>query len=116
MDDKECAERYLKKIEYATSREVEFTLTFAEFKKLMARKKCAYTGISLTFKRPGMNSLATDKEIDRIDNSKGYIKGNVVTVSHCANKLKSRFENPTSQISFKEMKMFCKSMEKLGLC
>lgn len=116
MNDLDLARRYISKTEWAKERNLEFLISFSDFKRLMLRKKCAYTGIELTFKVPGSTSRATDKEIDRIDNTLGYVKGNVITVSHCANKLKSRFENPVSKLSFKEMKLFTKSMEKLGLC
>lgn len=51
-------------------------------------KVCPVLG--LTYKR-GVNGtpIDTSPTIDRIDNSKGYIKGNVVVVSYLANRIKS---------------------------
>jgi hypothetical protein len=36
----------------------------------------------------------TDITIDRIDNTKGYVPGNVMAISRMANNFKSIFENP----------------------
>jgi len=51
-------------------------------------KACPVLGI--TFKR-GINGnpLDTSPTIDRIDNSKGYVKGNVVVISYLANRIKT---------------------------
>jgi hypothetical protein len=51
-------------------------------------KVCPVLGVA--FKR-GVNGSAIDTSptIDRIDNSKGYVKGNVVVVSYLANRIKS---------------------------
>lgn len=46
--------------------------------------------LGIAFKR-GVNGtpIDTSPTIDRVDNSKGYIKGNVVVVSYLANRIKS---------------------------
>ncbi len=53
-------------------------------------RKCALSGVNLTF-----NSKATIKDgnasLDRIDSSKGYIKGNVQWVHKRVNKMKSNY-------------------------
>ena len=53
--------------------------------------------------RPEKHSL------DRIDNSKGYVKGNVIAVSNVANNFKSIFENPVYKM---DMKMATKKLMK----
>lgn len=55
---------------------------------------CPVLGIPLTFglgKGEGQSMMARDSRasLDRIDNDKGYVPGNVVVVSYRANRLKS---------------------------
>jgi hypothetical protein len=60
--------------------------------------KCYYTGEKLSFDNYGTNpNFAT---IDRLDPSKGYVKGNVVFCSSIANKVKQN-------LSFPELKSIC---------
>lgn len=47
--------------------------------------KCAYSNVELTQSK----SKIINMSIDRIDNSKGYIKGNVVWVSSIVNSMKN---------------------------
>lgn len=54
----------------------------------------------LTVPRAGKQALTTDITIDRIDNTKGYVKGNVMAISNRANNLKSIFENPEYGMDF----------------
>lgn len=46
--------------------------------------KCAYTGIELK-----IGNKLTNPTIDRIDSSKGYIKGNIVICTEFANTAKN---------------------------
>lgn len=59
----------------AKSRGLDFNLNFATVKKLMSAKKCFYTGVA--FQKNGPFA----RTIDRIDTSKGYVKGNVVAAT-----------------------------------
>jgi hypothetical protein len=47
--------------------------------------KCSISGEELTFHK---NNLSTNLSIDRIDSSKGYIKGNIQLVCHYVNIMK----------------------------
>lgn len=84
MNDGDYAAKYLAKIRSTTDRGIEFTLTFNEYKRLLKIKRCFYTRDTLTF-HPGLpNSFS----LDRIDASKGYIKGNVVACTSDMNRKK----------------------------
>ena len=60
--------------------------------------ECALTGDSLEFKRGGQNWLGKwcnpkSCTVDRIDSSKGYVKGNIQLVTWEANCLKQHLDN-----------------------
>lgn len=95
------ARYYANKITSCKNRKISFELTFAEVKSLMKRKRCAYTGILMT-KSKGSEQIATDFTIDRIDNSKGYVKGNVVACCYAANSFKGTVENITDTLSLRD--------------
>lgn len=88
-----CARHLQWKAENAKKRGIEFNLTFTSMKNLMSSKRCYYTGIILTKSTGKEGELKlSDFTIDRIDGSKGYIKGNVVACCYGANQMKSQFE------------------------
>lgn len=63
---------------------------------------CPYTGISLVQPRDGDDEVIYKKaSLDRIDSTKGYIKGNIQFISASANYAKST-------MSHEEMVEFCK--------
>lgn len=69
----------------------EFSLTQAD---IVIPKTCPVLGIPLSFglgRGKGQSLAERDgrASLDRIDNSKGYVPGNVVVVSYRANRLKS---------------------------
>lgn len=90
------AKKLQSKLNQCKSRDIEFGLTFTCMKNLMKAKRCFYTGLTMT--RPKSNPekgdtvLASDMTIDRVDSSKGYVKGNVVACCQAANALKSTME------------------------
>jgi hypothetical protein len=47
--------------------------------------------------------LYSSPSIDRIDNSKGYIKGNVRVISHRANQLKSNMSVEEARLVLKDL-------------
>jgi hypothetical protein len=87
----------------------DFTLSFSEFKKLFKRKTCAYSGLPLQDEN---NSIGDYRSIDRIDNQKGYVKGNVVAVCKFVNTLKGTFENKTSYLNIKDAQKTLTNMVK----
>jgi hypothetical protein len=91
-----CAKHLVWKSENAKKRGIEFDLTFQSMKNLMGAKRCFYTGIMLTKstgKEENGSLRLSDATIDRIDGSKGYVKGNVVACCHAANQMKNQFES-----------------------
>lgn len=95
----------------ARARGKDFNLTLPDTRKLITAKRCGYTGILLTDERGKPNT----RSIERVDGSKGYIKGNVVAVSNKANKLKSSLLEDASSKSYmepEEFRNFAKAMLK----
>jgi len=106
MTDLEIAQKYVSKAQLAKQSNIPFELNFTSFKNLCRAKKCGYTGVTLTRKRSGKSSRATDLSIERIDNSQGYVAGNVIAVCHAANQLKAVFEsnnNPLTPVNVRRM-------------
>lgn len=101
FDDIEIARRYIKKFEHANKKGQEFSLTFAQFKRIMNRKTCAYSG--LEFSKPHSNNAGKmgwrSVTLERIDNTKGYVMGNVIPVCSGINNLKSQWENPNHPLT-----------------
>lgn len=75
----------------AKKRGIEFTITHED---VVIPRVCPALGIELSFglgKGEGQSLAQRDgrASLDRVDNSKGYIPGNVVVVSYRANRVKS---------------------------
>tara|TARA_R110001606_G_scaffold385158_1_gene548522 strand:- start:18097 stop:18456 length:360 start_codon:yes stop_codon:yes gene_type:complete len=102
MDDTDIARRYLSKSTNCKDSGIEFLLSFVEFKRIMTTKLCRYTGIELV-QGIGRSTEASYCTVDRVDNSKGYIKGNVVACCYAYNQFKAVLENPTNIITFDMM-------------
>lgn len=90
MSDIEIATKYLNKAQHAKDKGIEFTLNFTSFKNVYRAKKCYYTGLPLTDRT---------RSIDRIDNSIGYVKGNVVACNRDFNTFKGHIENPQNGLN-----------------
>ena len=86
--DYEVASKFISLTGNAHTRGKEFSLTLADVKRLLTKKRCEYTGIILT-KAASSPPNPTDRTIDRLDSEVGYVAGNVFAVSHQANSLKN---------------------------
>lgn len=100
------ANKYRGKVDNAKSRGVEFSLTLNDFRRLLMKKRCAYTGIALTLHKEGHPKNA-DLTIERIDNQRGYVNGNCIAVCAAANSVKGAFEDPNTFLSVQDaIRMF----------
>ena len=112
--DIRIAEKYLSKKHSAKARGIEFTISFQSFKNLMRAKRCYYSGVTLVAGGKDNTVVPNTLTIDRVDSSKGYVKGNVVACSHRMNDLKNMAES--RGMTFKEfikyMQRFDKEMDK----
>lgn len=64
---------------------LEFNITRED---IVLPKFCKYLGVELT-KEVGNGVVWTNYSVDRIDSSKGYIKGNIEVISRKANSMKN---------------------------
>jgi len=81
----DVARKYICKCANTLDKGVEFNLTMASIANIMKSKKCFYSGLPLN---------SETMTIDRVDNKKGYIKGNVVACHKEVNRFKAHIENP----------------------
>lgn len=84
----------------AQRRGIYFNLHWLSMYNMMRAERCYYTGLPL---RPGarfkQTATTTSFTIDRIDNTKGYVKGNVVACCRAFNELKSYAERAGLEIT-----------------
>lgn len=83
VSDLEVAKKMLKIYQSAQDRKLDFDLSFEAVKKLMSYSNCYYT--NKKFEEEGIYA----RSFDRIDSSKGYIEGNVVSCTVDINGKKS---------------------------
>jgi len=70
----------------AKERGIEFTL---DKEDIVIPELCPILGIPIIYHSGSSGGKINSPALDRIDNSKGYIKGNVLVISHLANMMKS---------------------------
>lgn len=83
LPDIEVAKKMINLQQSATSRNIEFDLTFETVKHLMTRTNCYYTGVK--FEDEGKLAFS----VDRVDSKNGYVEGNVVACTVDINSKKS---------------------------
>lgn len=107
MVDVEFEERVIAKWqslqENAERRGKDFSLSLMSVANLLKTKRCYYTGRPITFFREEGCEPAS---VDRVDNAKGYITGNVVACS-------SRVNAAKNDLSIDELKKIVKIMERI---
>jgi hypothetical protein len=69
--DEAVANFYIKKINEAKRRNIEFSISLYSFMEIVKAKQCYYTGY--------VYKCNAEKSLDRLDNDKGYVEGNVVS-------------------------------------
>jgi hypothetical protein len=76
----------------AKKRNLEFSISIEEIWELFIeqKRKCALSGVELTF-GTGKFDRSANASLDRIDSSKGYIKGNIHWVDKRINFMKQQF-------------------------
>ena len=87
----------------AKKKGIEFNLDESDFQ---IPTHCPILGTELRQTWGNVNEQSTESHcpsIDRIDNSKGYIKGNVAIISNAANRMKS-------SLTYQEIESFCKNI------
>lgn len=108
-DDLRIAKWYITKADNARVAGQEFSLSFNQFKKIVQRKTCYYTLI------PFQGDVEYKRTLDRIDNTKGYVPGNVVVCLNVVNNIKAALENPTNLVGPKHLKRMCEVIIKQDL-
>lgn len=109
--DRVVARKFCNKMDSAKTRNLEFNLSFAQFRALYTRTNCAYTGIPMVI---GIDSQQANNEltVERVNNLKGYVAGNVIAVCKAANSIKSVFEDPSTFLTVENaIRMFAKINE-----
>lgn len=102
--------KYRTKANDAKNRGLDFSMTFAEFRRMYTRTRCEYTGIEMNL--PALEDgkqKSTNLTIERVDNRLGYVSGNCIAVCYAANNIKSVFENPSAPLTLEDaIRMFAK--------
>jgi len=107
MKDLTIAKKYLQKNQNAKRAGHSFELSFTEFKRLMNKKRCTYSGLELVDEKEKFCS----RTIDRIDATKGYISGNVEAVAFGINALKATIENPEHKMTLEALIKMAKTLK-----
>ena len=95
--DVEVAKKLLNIYQSAMDRKLEFNLSFEPVKTLLKFQTCYYTG------RKFDNDGPYSRSIDRIDSSKGYIEGNVVSCTVDINGKKSNLSDDEIELLYNKI-------------
>ena len=114
MNETKLARKYISKANSARSRGIEFELSFSEYKKLIATKRCKYSNRVLQEGIAGIPTSFDTRTIDRIDSSKGYVTGNVVAACSGVNSLKGIWENPNNPLDINMVQKILDKIEEVN--
>ena len=92
MCDIKIARWYCSKFDQARVKGYEFSMSLISLRNIALAKKCYFTGLPLCDRT---------RTIDRVDNQRGYINGNVVACHTSFNGMKSLIENPDNSLSMR---------------
>lgn len=95
--DERVARKYLSLKDSAKVRGIEFSLSLTSLKNIYRSKRCYYTGQTMSLGGNNHNSLT----IDRVDNTKGYVSGNVVACVKWFNEAKGSLTPEDIKILYK---------------
>ncbi|BAV80999.1 anti-sigma factor [Vibrio phage RYC] len=100
-------EMFERKKKDSEDRGLTFDFSFSEYRALIKNRpnlKCFYTDQSFEMSQQGIHGDDNYPSMERIDENKGYTKGNVVFVRTKVNKLKARYiENGQSRKGISEV-------------
>lgn len=83
-------------------RDIEFNITKDYVYKLLMPMTCAITNVKLEL---GENSTPYSPSIDRIDNNRGYVKGNIQIVAQMYNFCKNNYTDKVAIRFLKQIKV-----------
>lgn len=95
--DRAVAQKYLLLYSRAQSKGLDFDLELSDIRRMMKRKTCFYTKVVMT---DDEGTKSTHRTFDRIDNTKGYTKDNVIVCCLQINQIKSNLFESTSSPTF----------------
>ena len=98
VSDITVAKKLISLMHSAQSREIEFNLSYRRVKALLRQEKCFYTGEIMTAEGP------TQRTIDRVDASLGYIDSNVVACTQDINLKKTNLSVKEINLIYSKIK------------
>ena len=106
ITDLVVATKYVTLARNAQTRGIDVTISFAELKRVLKQTHCYFTGVELN----DINEDENQFSLDRIDNDKGYVKGNVVACARSFNQFVK------GGLTVQQIKHLYNGLEKAGLC
>lgn len=93
MNNTAIAKCFVEKSATSNARKKKFDMSFLTFANLKRQTHCAYSGVEF-------NASNNHFTFERIDNSIGYVDGNVIAVESRYNHARGNFENSTQVVEY----------------